>query len=151
MPLSKDSFQVCGGFWIDCVKSRSARGVHGGPTIDGTMCNLQAAFWKVKTGSQSRGFFRNTTLKISSLPREFVFKGSRIPDPDWQMSIDRVGSTSDASANTIRATHPSRRELRSQRKWAEATQRKTVEQGADATCRVHKLRIGVAPYATEFQ
>jgi PRTRC genetic system protein C len=31
-----------------------------------------------------------TTLKISSLPREFVFNGSRIPDPDPQMSIDQV-------------------------------------------------------------
>jgi len=31
-----------------------------------------------------------TTLKISSLPREFVFNASRIPDPDPQMSIDQV-------------------------------------------------------------
>ncbi len=31
-----------------------------------------------------------TTLKTSSLPREFVFNGSRIPDPDPQMSIDQV-------------------------------------------------------------
>ena len=31
-----------------------------------------------------------TTLKASSLPREFVFNGSRIPDPDPQMSIDQV-------------------------------------------------------------
>jgi hypothetical protein len=29
-----------------------------------------------------------TTLKTTSLPREFVFNGSRIPDPDPQMSID---------------------------------------------------------------
>jgi len=29
-----------------------------------------------------------TTLKTSTLPREFVFNGSRIPDPDPQMSID---------------------------------------------------------------
>jgi PRTRC genetic system protein C len=31
-----------------------------------------------------------TTLKSSSLPREFVFNGSRIPDPDPRMSIDQV-------------------------------------------------------------
>ncbi|MGC1784477.1 MAG: PRTRC system protein C [Acidobacteriaceae bacterium] len=31
-----------------------------------------------------------TTLKTSTLPREFVFNGSRIPDPDPQMSIDQV-------------------------------------------------------------
>ena len=31
-----------------------------------------------------------TTLKASSLPREFVFNGSRIPDPDPRMSIDQV-------------------------------------------------------------
>jgi PRTRC genetic system protein C len=31
-----------------------------------------------------------TTLKTGSLPREFVFNGSRIPDPDPQMSIDQV-------------------------------------------------------------
>ena len=31
-----------------------------------------------------------TTLKTSSLPREFVFNGSRIPDPDPRMSIDQV-------------------------------------------------------------
>jgi PRTRC genetic system protein C len=31
-----------------------------------------------------------TTLKTSSLPREFVFNGSRIPDPDPQMSIDQI-------------------------------------------------------------
>jgi PRTRC genetic system protein C len=31
-----------------------------------------------------------TTLKTSSLPREFVFNGSRIPDPDPRMSIDEV-------------------------------------------------------------
>lgn len=30
------------------------------------------------------------TLKTSTLPREFVFNGSRIPDPDPQMSIDQV-------------------------------------------------------------
>jgi hypothetical protein len=29
-----------------------------------------------------------TTLRTSSLRREFVFNGSRIPDPDPQMSID---------------------------------------------------------------
>jgi PRTRC genetic system protein C len=31
-----------------------------------------------------------TTLKTGSLPREFVFNGSRIPDPDPKMSIDQV-------------------------------------------------------------
>jgi PRTRC genetic system protein C len=31
-----------------------------------------------------------TTLKTSTLPREFVFNGARIPDPDPQMSIDQV-------------------------------------------------------------
>ncbi len=31
-----------------------------------------------------------TTLKTSNLPREFVFNGSRIPDPDPHMSIDQV-------------------------------------------------------------
>jgi PRTRC genetic system protein C len=31
-----------------------------------------------------------TALKTSSLPREFVFNGSRIPDPDPRMSIDQV-------------------------------------------------------------
>ena len=31
-----------------------------------------------------------TTLKTSSLPREFVFNGSRIPDPDPRMSIEEV-------------------------------------------------------------
>jgi PRTRC genetic system protein C len=31
-----------------------------------------------------------TTLKTSVLPREFVFNGSRIPDPDPQMSVDQV-------------------------------------------------------------
>jgi PRTRC genetic system protein C len=31
-----------------------------------------------------------TTLKTSSLPREFVFNGSRIPDPNPHMSIDQV-------------------------------------------------------------
>jgi PRTRC genetic system protein C len=30
------------------------------------------------------------TLKSRPLPREFVFNGSRIPDPDPQMSIDQV-------------------------------------------------------------
>ena len=39
-------------------------------------------------------FWRNklatTTLKTSTLPREFVFNGSRIPDPDPQMSVDQV-------------------------------------------------------------
>ncbi|HYK37794.1 PRTRC system protein C [Alloacidobacterium sp.] len=31
-----------------------------------------------------------TTLKTSSLPREFVFNGTRIPDPDPWMSIEQV-------------------------------------------------------------
>ena len=31
-----------------------------------------------------------STLKSSTLPREFAFNGSRIPDPDPQMSIDQV-------------------------------------------------------------
>jgi len=31
-----------------------------------------------------------TTLKTSALPREFVFNGTRIPDPDPQMSIEQV-------------------------------------------------------------
>ncbi|MGB6677000.1 MAG: PRTRC system protein C [Terriglobales bacterium] len=31
-----------------------------------------------------------TTLKTSSLPREFVFNGLRIPDPDPRMSIEQV-------------------------------------------------------------
>jgi PRTRC genetic system protein C len=29
-------------------------------------------------------------LKTSTLPREFVFNGSRIPDPNPQMSIDQI-------------------------------------------------------------
>jgi PRTRC genetic system protein C len=31
-----------------------------------------------------------TTLEASALPREFVFNGSRIPDPDPHMNIDQV-------------------------------------------------------------
>jgi PRTRC genetic system protein C len=31
-----------------------------------------------------------TTLKTSTLHREFVLNGARIPDPDPQMSIDQV-------------------------------------------------------------
>jgi PRTRC genetic system protein C len=31
-----------------------------------------------------------TTLKTNTLPREFVFNGTRIPDPDPQMSIEQV-------------------------------------------------------------
>ena len=31
-----------------------------------------------------------STLKSSTLPREFAFNGSRIPDPDPRMSIDQV-------------------------------------------------------------
>ena len=30
------------------------------------------------------------TLKTSTLPREFVLNGARIPDPDPQMTVDRV-------------------------------------------------------------
>jgi PRTRC genetic system protein C len=32
----------------------------------------------------------NTTLKTSSLAREFMFNGSRTPDPAPQMSIDQI-------------------------------------------------------------
>lgn len=31
-----------------------------------------------------------TTLKTSSLPREFIFNGSRIPDPDPKMGVEGV-------------------------------------------------------------
>jgi PRTRC genetic system protein C len=31
-----------------------------------------------------------TTLKISSLPRTFVFNGSPLPDPDPKMSVEEV-------------------------------------------------------------
>jgi PRTRC genetic system protein C len=31
-----------------------------------------------------------TTLKTSSLPREFMFNGSRIPDPDPKMGVEEV-------------------------------------------------------------
>jgi PRTRC genetic system protein C len=31
-----------------------------------------------------------TTLKTSALPRELVFNGTRIPDPDPQMSIEQI-------------------------------------------------------------
>jgi PRTRC genetic system protein C len=31
-----------------------------------------------------------TTLKTSSLAREVVFNGSRIPDPDPQMTIEQI-------------------------------------------------------------
>ena len=31
-----------------------------------------------------------TTLKVSSIPREFVFQGSRIPDPDPKMDVEQV-------------------------------------------------------------
>jgi PRTRC genetic system protein C len=37
-----------------------------------------------------RNKMATTTLKTSTLPREFVFNGARIPDPDPQMSIDQV-------------------------------------------------------------
>ena len=44
------------------------------------------------TNPQSFGekIMATTTLKTSTLPREFVFNGARIPDPDPQMSIDQV-------------------------------------------------------------
>ena len=31
-----------------------------------------------------------STLKTSTLPREFVLNGARIPDPDPQMSVEQV-------------------------------------------------------------
>ena len=31
-----------------------------------------------------------SALKASTLPREFIFNGSRFPDPDPQMSIEQV-------------------------------------------------------------
>jgi PRTRC genetic system protein C len=31
-----------------------------------------------------------TTLKVCSLPREFMFNGSRVPDPDPKMSVEQV-------------------------------------------------------------
>jgi PRTRC genetic system protein C len=31
-----------------------------------------------------------TTLKTTAFPREFVFNGSRFPDPDPRMSIEQV-------------------------------------------------------------
>ena len=31
-----------------------------------------------------------TTLKVSSMPREFLFQGSRIPDPDPNMDVEQV-------------------------------------------------------------
>jgi PRTRC genetic system protein C len=37
-----------------------------------------------------RNKLATTTLKASTLPREFVFNGARIPDPDPQMNIDQV-------------------------------------------------------------
>jgi PRTRC genetic system protein C len=30
------------------------------------------------------------TLKVSAMPREFLFNGSRIPDPDPRMGIEEV-------------------------------------------------------------
>ena len=32
----------------------------------------------------------NTRVKVTSLPREFYFNGSRIPDPDPGMSVEQV-------------------------------------------------------------
>jgi PRTRC genetic system protein C len=31
-----------------------------------------------------------TTLKVSTMPREFLFQGSRIPDPDPNMDMEQV-------------------------------------------------------------
>ena len=31
-----------------------------------------------------------TTLKVSAMPREFVFQGSHIPDPDPKMDVEQV-------------------------------------------------------------
>src|SRR6266566_3424409 len=42
----------------------------------------ESAFGEIKMAT--------STLKTSTLPREFVFNGTRIPDPDPQMSIDQV-------------------------------------------------------------
>jgi hypothetical protein len=44
-----------------------------------------------------------TTLKTSTLPREFVFNGSRIPDPDPQMSIDQVRASPEPSVRKGKA------------------------------------------------
>jgi PRTRC genetic system protein C len=32
----------------------------------------------------------SSTLKVSSMPREFLFQGSRIPDPDSTMNVEQV-------------------------------------------------------------
>jgi PRTRC genetic system protein C len=44
--------------------------------------------------THSQSFWRkpmaDTTLKTSSLPREFVFNGSHMPDPDPHMSVNQV-------------------------------------------------------------
>ena len=31
-----------------------------------------------------------TTLKVSTIPREFLFNGTRIPDPDQKLSVEEV-------------------------------------------------------------
>ena len=31
-----------------------------------------------------------TTLKVCGLPREFMFNGSRVPDPNPKMSVEQV-------------------------------------------------------------
>ena len=31
-----------------------------------------------------------TTIKVSAMPREFLFQGSRIPDPDPNMDVEQV-------------------------------------------------------------
>src|SRR5437868_10008692 len=42
----------------------------------------ESAFGEIKMAT--------STLKTSTLHREFVFNGSRIPDPDAQMSVEQV-------------------------------------------------------------
>jgi PRTRC genetic system protein C len=35
-------------------------------------------------------YMATTTLKVSTLPREFLFNGTRIPDPDETLSVEEV-------------------------------------------------------------
>jgi PRTRC genetic system protein C len=58
-------------------------------------CNSRTAWSLIETITNPQSFLENiimatTTLKASTLPREFVFNGSRIPDPDPQMSIEQI-------------------------------------------------------------
>jgi PRTRC genetic system protein C len=48
--------------------------------------------WRQSVPNQHLGEIKmaTTTLKTRALPREFVFNGARIPDPNPQMSIDQV-------------------------------------------------------------